>query len=197
MSCSRASAARSAMAAGTSRFGHRSAAVFGKGERLHTDEVTTPVQPFSSPMGSWTGTISRAQLRRSDSSVRSTLARSRSRRFATTTRGRLRAAGLGPQLLRLHFDARHGIHDDERTLDHTQRGSRVGQEVANSRGIDDVELGLLPLGVGQAGREGVLARDGLLVEIRDVEPSSTLPRRLTAPAANSMADTSCVLPHPL
>ena len=34
---------------------------------------TTPMNAFSSPSGSWTGMISRAQSRRSDSSARSRL----------------------------------------------------------------------------------------------------------------------------
>ncbi len=66
---------------------------------------TTPVKPRSSPIGSWIGTISRAQSRCSDSSDRSRLARSRSSRLSTTMRGRLSGGRVRPQLLGLHFDA--------------------------------------------------------------------------------------------
>ena len=48
---------------------------------------TTPRNDFSSPMGSWTGTTDRPNTPRSDSRDRSRLARSRSRRFSTTSRG--------------------------------------------------------------------------------------------------------------
>ena len=48
---------------------------------------TTPVKFFSSPSGSWIGTIVRPSVCRSDSSTRSSEARSRSSRFTATMRG--------------------------------------------------------------------------------------------------------------
>ena len=48
-----------------------------------------------------------------------------------------------------------------------QRRARVAEEVADARRVDQVDLLLVPLGVGEAGRQRVLAGDLLLVEIGD------------------------------
>ena len=48
---------------------------------------TTPANAFSSPIGSWIGITVRPKTPRSDSSERSRLARSRSRRFSAMRRG--------------------------------------------------------------------------------------------------------------
>ena len=74
-------------------------------------------------------------------------------------------SGLGPELLGLHFDAGDGIDDNEGALDDAQRGAGITEKVGESRRIDDVDFGLLPFGVGEAGGEGVAAGDFLVVEV--------------------------------
>jgi hypothetical protein len=81
--------------------------------------------------------------------------------------GQAQRRGFGPQLLGLHFHAGHGIDDDQRRFDDAERGTRVGQEVGESRCVDDVDLGFLPLGIGEAGGERVLAGYLFFVEIGD------------------------------
>ena len=82
-------------------------------------------------------------------------------------RGRFERGGLGPQLLGLHFDAGDGIDDDDGGFGDAERGARVGQEVGEPGRVDDVDFGLLPLGVGEAGGERVLAGDFFFVEVGD------------------------------
>ena len=65
--------------------------------------------------------------------------------------GQAERAGLGPELLGLYFDARDAIDNHHRRFDHAERRARVGQEVRESRGVDDVDFGFLPLGIGEAG----------------------------------------------
>ena len=43
---------------------------------------------------------------------------------------------------------------------------RVAQEIRDAWRVDDVDLGLVPLGTGEAGREGVLAGDRFFVVVR-------------------------------
>src|SRR6185503_7319738 len=52
-----------------------------------------------------------------------------------------------------------------RRLHHAQGGAAVGEEVGDSGGVDEIDLRLLPFGVGQARRERVLAGDFLVVEV--------------------------------
>ena len=63
-----------------------------KTKALRVIKSTTPRKFFSSPIGSWMGITVRLHASRSDSSDRSRLARSRSRRFSTTRRGRRRSS---------------------------------------------------------------------------------------------------------
>ncbi len=78
----------------------------------------------------------------------------------------LKFGGCRPHLLGLDHDAGHGIHRDQRRVGHLQRGARIAQEVADPRRVDEVDLVLVPLGVGEAGRERVFAGDLFFVEVR-------------------------------
>ena len=104
------------------------------------------------PMGSCIGMTVRPKASRSDCSDRSRLARSRSTRFRTTMLGSPSSCGDAPDLLGLHFDARHRIDDDGGGIGDAERGARVAQEVGEAGRVDQVDLGLVPLGVGEARR---------------------------------------------
>jgi hypothetical protein len=104
--------------------------------------------------------------------------------------------GGGPRLFGLHFDAGHGIDHDQRRVGDLDGGARVGKEIAEARRVDQVDFGLVPLRVGEARGQRVLAGDFFFVVIVTVLPSSTLPSRFTMPASNNKADTNCVLPDP-
>jgi hypothetical protein len=81
--------------------------------------------------------------------------------------GQVQGGGLAPELFRLHLDSGHGVHRDDGRLGDTQGAAGVAEEVGHARGVDDVDFGFLPLGVGQAGGEGVLAGDLFVVEVGD------------------------------
>ena len=94
---------------------------------------TTPLKSLSSPIGSWIGTMARPHDCRSDSSDRSSDARSRSRRLRTTMRGSSSSCGRGPGLFGLHLDAGDGVDDQQRGVGHAHRGARVAEEIAEAR----------------------------------------------------------------
>ncbi len=75
--------------------------------------------------------------------------------------------GRLPCFLRLYLHARHGVDDHNRRIGDPQRRARVRQEVRHARCVDEVDFGLVPLGVGEAGRERVLARDLFVVVVGD------------------------------
>ncbi len=109
----------------------------------------------------------RLHASRSDASDRSRLARSRSSRLTTTSRGSDEVVGRRPHLFGLHHHARDGVDDDERGVGDVQRGARVAQEVADAGRVDEIDLLFVPLGVREARRERVLARDLFLVVVGD------------------------------
>ena len=104
---------------------------------------------------------------RSDCSERSRLARSRSRRLTHDHPRQSQLLGRRPDLFGLHHHAGDGVDDDERGVGDLQRRARVAQEVADAGRVDQVDLVLVPFGVGEAGRQRVLAGDLLFVEIGD------------------------------
>ena len=72
-----------------------------------------------------------------------------------------------PGFFGLHLHAGDGIDDENGRVGHAQRRARVGQKVGHARRVDEVDLRLVPFGVGEAGRERVLAGDFLFVVIGD------------------------------
>ena len=119
-------------------------------------------------------------------------------------RGSPRAAGFGPQLFRLHLDTGDGVDDDDGGFNDAQRRAGIGQEVGEARRVDEVDFGLLPFGVGEAGGEGVLAGDFFVVEVGDggalVDPADAIDgaggeeqgRHQLRLAASAMSDDSHV-----
>jgi hypothetical protein len=81
-------------------------------------------------------------------------------------RQRLRL-GLLPHLLGLHLGAGDSVHRHEHRVHDRQRRAGIAEEVREPGRVDEVDLGLVPLGVGDGGRQGVLAGDFLFVEVGD------------------------------
>ena len=70
-----------------------------------------------------------------------------------------------PQLLGLHHHTRHAVDDDRCGVCDVERGASFAHEVAHSGRVDEIDLLLVPLGIGEAGRERVLAGDFFFVEV--------------------------------
>ena len=128
---------------------------------------TTPLKSFSAPMGSWTGIA-----RRPKTSCTLASARSKRRTFAVELvdddRARqIELVGEAPDLFGLHFDAGHAIHQHQRGIGGDQRRLGVVDENIEAGRVDEIDLFLGPLGERDAGGNGDLALDLLVVEIGD------------------------------
>ena len=77
------------------------------------------------------------------------------------------AVAEAPHLLGLDLDARHSVHQDQRGIGRHQRRPSVVDEDVEPGSIEQVDLGLVPLGHAHCGRDGHLALDLVVVEIRD------------------------------
>ena len=75
--------------------------------------------------------------------------------------------GRLPGLFRLHLNAGDRVDDDNGRVGDAQRRARIGEKVGDARRVDEVDLRLVPLGVGEAGRERVLAGDFFVVVVGD------------------------------
>ena len=75
-----------------------------------------------------------------------------------------------PEALRGHLDAHHGVDDEDGGLAHSQRAQRVGDEARLARGVEEVDLALVPLERAQGGRDRHLARLLVGVRVRDRGP---------------------------
>ncbi len=78
---------------------------------------------------------------------------------------RFHLLGHRPDFFGRDLGARDRIDDHEGRIRHAQRRARVAQKVRHARRVDEVDLRLVPLDVGEAGGECVLAGDFFLVEI--------------------------------
>ena len=58
----------------------------------------------------------------------------------------------------VHLDAHHGVDHEHRRLAHAQRAERVGDEARLARGVEQVDLALLPLERAERGRDRHLPR---------------------------------------
>ena len=131
MSAVRACVARSAMAAGNLAFGHL--AVAAEREGLHRHQVDDAAEALLLADGELNGhdlagAVAVQGLERpfEAGAVAIQAAERDDARQAE-------ARGFRPRLLGLHFDAVHGVHDDQRGLGHAQRGARVAEEVGEAR----------------------------------------------------------------
>src|SRR5262249_43483611 len=72
---------------------------------------------------------------------------------------------LRPDLFGLHHHAADRVDDYQHGVDHAERGAYVAEAVADAGRVNQIDLGLVPFGVGEAGGERVLARDLFFVEV--------------------------------
>ena len=72
-----------------------------------------------------------------------------------------------PDLLGLDLDAGDGVDHHQRGLGDAQRRARLGQEVRVAGRVDQVDLGLLPLGERERRQQADLALDLVGVEVGD------------------------------
>ncbi len=73
----------------------------------------------------------------------------------------------GPNLLGLHFDAGHAVHQDEGRIGRRERGLGVIDKNVEAGRVQQVDLFLIPLGCRDGGGNRDLARDLFVVEIGD------------------------------
>ena len=74
--------------------------------------------------------------------------------------------GVCPSLFRLDHDARDCIHDHNRGIRDAQRAARFLNEVAEAGGVEDVDLGFVPLAKRELGRDGDFPFDFVFIVIR-------------------------------
>ena len=75
--------------------------------------------------------------------------------------------GVAPDPLRLHLHPRHRVHHDDRGVRDPESRAGFGHEVRVSRGVEQVDLGLLPLAEGEGGLQADPALDLVGVEVGD------------------------------
>ena len=119
--------------------------------------------------------------------------RSRSSRLTSTSR-RAPARRSAPQPLGADLDAEHAGR--RRSRPRPRAGQHVGLEAGLAGRVDQVDLAVLPLQVGDRRRDRHAAPALLLVVVEAVDFSATLPSRLIVPDSYRSASTSEVLPVP-
>ena len=72
-----------------------------------------------------------------------------------------------PEAGRLHLDAVDAVDGHQRSLDHAERGERVGLEARVAGRVDEVDLALVPLQVAERGRQRHLAAVLVVVPVGD------------------------------
>ena len=157
----------SAMSAGIVGFGELAAAVGQKHVRLLRDEIDDAAKRFF---------FADRQLNRNDRAAQRAVNRlqraleARALAIEPIDDDEPRQPGLLgglPGFFGLHLHARDRVDDDDRGVGDAQRRARVGEKVRDARRVDEVDFGLVPLGVGEAGGERVLAGDFFFVEVGD------------------------------
>ncbi len=83
----------------------------------------------------------------------------------TIARGSSNSSAIRPHFLGLRLNAGHAVHHDDHGVGGDQRGPGIVHEHVEARGVEDVDLGLLPLDGGDGGRDRQFALDLLLVII--------------------------------
>ena len=136
---------------------------------------------------------------RSDSSERSRLARSRSSRLSDDQARQRQLVGRRPDLFGLHHRRRDTASTTTSAASATRSAARASLRKLPMPGrVDEVDLVLVPLGVGEAGRQRVLAGDFFFVEVGDGRAVVDLAEAVDhAGVERGCAEASCVLPEPL
>ena len=126
-----------------------------------------PLNSRSAPMGMWMGTAVRPKFSWTLVEGALKIGALAIQLVDDDGAGELELFGEGPDLFGLHFDAGHAVHHDEGGIGGDQGAARVINKDVVTRGIQDVDLGLLPLGHGDGSRDRDFALDLLLVKISD------------------------------
>ena len=138
------------MSAGISRLFALAVAAQFVGVGLHADQVDHAASGSSRCRSAARAESRRAQTRLvSDSSTRSASARSRSMRLATISARRLVFFAIIPHPLGDDFHAGHAIDHNDRRIDHRQHHLGFVDEHVEAGRVEDIDLGLAPLHVGQ------------------------------------------------
>ena len=170
MSASRAACAGASRSAGIAASGRLAAAVGRKRPRLHRDEIDDAAERLL---------FANRQLQRHDRAPEH-----RAQRLERSVEARalavepiqhddarhLELLGGRPDFLGRDLDAGDSVDDDERAIRDAQRRARVAQEVRHAGRVDEIDLVLVPLDVGEAAGQRVLPRDFLFVVIGDRRP---------------------------
>ena len=158
---------------------------------------TTPLNAFSSPIGSWIGTTVRLHASCSDFSDRSRLARSRSRRLSTTIRGSA-SSSAAAHTFSVCTITPATASTTTSAASATCSAARASLRKLPMPGVS-IRLILVLFHSAYArlaDRVCFLATSSSSKSVT-VVPSSTFPKRVTIPASARMAATSCVLPDAL
>src|SRR5262249_10687875 len=75
--------------------------------------------------------------------------------------------GEGPDFFSLHLDAGHAIDQDKRGIGRDQGGLRIVNKDVVPGGVQDVDLGLFPLGNGDGCGDRDFAADLFVIEVRN------------------------------
>ena len=131
------------------------AAVAGKTWAFMRDQVDDAAEALSSPIGIWIGTISRPKRVWSVSSARSKDGALAVHAVDDDQAGELGLGGLRPRLSRSAPPRPRTASTTTSAASATRSAARASlREVRVAGRVDEVDLGLLPLAVGEAGREG-------------------------------------------
>ena len=125
----------------------------------------TPTNPFSSPRGMARGTTERPKALCSDS-MRAPERGAVAVHAVDDDQARdLVVGGVAPDLLRLDLDAGHAVHHHDRGVGDAQGGPGLGEEVRVAGRVEEVQLRLAPLAVGDGGLQADLPLDLVGIEI--------------------------------
>src|SRR5207245_11506632 len=77
----------------------------------------------------------------------------------------LEFVGIGPTFFRLNHDTGYGVNDDDSGIRYTQCSARFLDEISESRGVEHVDLVLVPLAERELRRDSDLSFDLFFVVI--------------------------------
>ncbi len=158
---------------------------------------TTPLNDFSSPIGSWIGITARLHSSRSDCSERSRLARSRSSRFSTIIRGKA-SWSAAAQTFSVCTITPPTASTTTRAASATCSAATASLKKLPMPGVS-IKLIFCLFHSAYATLADSVCLRAISSSSKSVTvvPSSTLPNRLIMLASARMAEVSCVLPDPL
>ena len=158
---------------------------------------TTPRNDCSLPSGSWSGTMVRPSTSRSAARERSRLARSRSKRLSTITLG-IPSSSAAAQVFSVWTSTPATASTTTTAASLTRSAALASLRKFAIPGVSMMLILVLFHSAYARFADRVCFRSmASSSKSVTVVPSSTMPKRVTMPALNSMAEVSCVLPDPL